>query len=86
MKKLPFCFCLLPVTNLTGACFVKVGLYYLQLAWVLNPCGASAKLASNEVFNIPNAWQDINELKRFFVLFPQITLIRSFSRSNDNSL
>ena len=27
-------------------------LYYMQLAKVLNPCGASAKLASSEVFNI----------------------------------
>jgi len=45
-------------------------LYYMQLAKVLNPCGASAKLASSEVFNIPNAWQDINELKYFVCAFP----------------
>ena len=45
-------------------------LYYMQLAKVLNPCGASAKLASSEVFNIPHAWQDINELKRFVCAFP----------------
>ena len=44
-------------------------LYYMQLAKVLNPCGASAKLASSEVFNSPNAWQDINELKRFVCFF-----------------
>ena len=30
-------------------------LYYMQLVKVLNPCGASDKLASSEVFNIPNA-------------------------------
>ena len=45
-------------------------LYYMQLAKVLNPCGASAKLASSEVFNIPHAWQDINELKRFVCALP----------------
>ena len=45
-------------------------LHYMQLAKVLNPCGASAKLSSSEVFNIPNAWQDINELKRFVCAFP----------------
>ena len=45
-------------------------LYYMPLAKVLNPCWASAKLASSEVFNIPNAWQDINELKRFVCAFP----------------
>ena len=43
-------------------------LYYMQLAKVLNPCGASAKLASSEVLNIPDARQDINAL---FVLFPR---------------
>ena len=48
-------------------------LYYMQLAKVLNPCGASAKLASSEVFNIPHAWQDINELKRFVCAFPTDT-------------
>ena len=32
--------------------------------------GASAKLASSEVLNIPNAWQDINEMKRFVCAFP----------------
>ena len=45
-------------------------LYYMQLAKVLNPCGASAKLASSEVLNIPNAWQEINELKCFVCAFP----------------
>ena len=45
-------------------------LYYMQLAKVLNPCGASAKLASSDVFNIPNACQDINELKCFLCPFP----------------
>ena len=33
-----------------------IAIYYMQLEKVLNPCGASAKLASSEVLNIPNAW------------------------------
>ena len=61
-------------------------LYYMQLAKVLNPRGASTKLASSEVLNIPNAWKDINELKRVVCAFPTDTLMRGFSRSNDNSL
>ena len=45
-------------------------LHYLQLAKVLNPSGASAKLASNEVMSVNSTWQDINELKRFLWAFP----------------
>lgn len=44
-------------------------LYDMQLAKVLNPCGASVKLASSEVLYAPNAWQDIYELKRFVCAF-----------------
>lgn len=44
-------------------------LYDMQLAKVLNPCRASAKLVSSEVLNIPNAWQDICELKCFVCAF-----------------
>lgn len=44
-------------------------LYDMQLAKVLNPCRASTKLVSSEVLNIPNAWQDICELKRFVCAF-----------------
>ena len=36
--------------------------YYLQLAKVLNPSGASARLASNEISEVINPWQDVNEL------------------------
>ena len=45
-------------------------LYYLQLAKVLNPSGPSARLASNEITQVVNPWQDINELKRFVCAFP----------------
>ena len=45
-------------------------LHYLQLAKVLNPSGASAKLASSEVMSVNSTWQDINELKRFLWAFP----------------
>ena len=46
-------------------------LCYVQLVKVLNPCGASAKLVlCCEVLNVPNAWQDINELKCFACAFP----------------
>lgn len=45
-------------------------LHYLQLAKVLNPSGASAKLASSEVMSVNSTWQDINELKRFVCAFP----------------
>ncbi|KAJ7375319.1 development of secondary female sexual characteriztics [Desmophyllum pertusum] len=41
-----------------------------QLAKVLNPSGASAKLASSEVMNVNNTWTDMNELKRFLGAFP----------------
>ena len=44
--------------------------YYLQLAKVLNPSGASARLASNEISEVINPWQDVNELKRFVCPFP----------------
>ena len=44
--------------------------YYLQLAKVLNPSGASARLASTEISEVINPWQDVNELKRFVFAFP----------------
>lgn len=45
-------------------------LYYLQLAKVLNPTGASEKLASPQISDNINPWQDINALKRFVCAFP----------------
>ncbi len=45
-------------------------LYYLQLAKILNPSGASAKLASATGEMAQQPWQDINELKRFVCAFP----------------
>lgn len=46
-------------------------LYYLQLAKVLNPLGASAKLASENATNLVQPWQDMNELRRFVSAFPK---------------
>ena len=45
-------------------------LYYMQLAKVLNPAGASARLASSVGSGPSASWQDINELKRFVCAFP----------------
>ena len=45
-------------------------LYYLQLAKVLNPSGASARLASSEIMGVNNTWTDLNALKRFLFAFP----------------
>ena len=47
-------------------------LHYLQLAKVLNPSGAFARLASSEVMSINNTWTDLNELKRFLCAFPTV--------------
>ena len=45
-------------------------LYYLQLAKVLNPSGASGRLAASDLTEAINKWQDVNELKRFICAFP----------------
>ena len=45
-------------------------LYYMQLAKLLNPAGASARLASNICTEPSCSWQDINQLKRFVCAFP----------------
>ena len=47
-------------------------LHYLQLAKVLNPSGASARLASCKVMSANNTWTDLNELKRFICAFPAV--------------
>ena len=44
--------------------------YYLQLAKVLNPAGASARLAAEDATKGPSRWTDITELKRFVCAFP----------------
>ena len=44
-------------------------LYYMQLAKVLNPTGASARLPSNVSTEPTSTWQDINQLKRFVCAF-----------------
>ena len=48
--------------------------YYMQLAKVLHPAGASAKLASNIGAEQSQSWQDVNELKRFVCAFPPAEL------------
>ena len=45
-------------------------LYYLQLAKVLNPSGASGRLAATDLTEVINPWQDVNQLKRFISAFP----------------
>ena len=45
-------------------------LYYMQLAKVLNPAGASARLASSVGSEPSASWQNINELKRLVCAFP----------------
>ena len=45
-------------------------LYYLQLAKVLNPSGASARLAQVDLSSATSQWEDLNELKRFVSAFP----------------
>ena len=45
-------------------------LYYLQLAKVLNPSGASAQLAQVDLSSATSQWEDLNELKRFVSVFP----------------
>ena len=45
-------------------------LYYFQLAKVLNPSGASGRLAATDLTEVINPWQDVNQLKRFICAFP----------------
>ena len=47
--------------------------YYMQLAKVLNPAGASARLASNIGTEPSCSWQDFNELKWFVCAFPAVS-------------
>lgn len=48
-------------------------LYYLQLAKVLNPSGASSKLAAIDLTQVSQEWQDLNQLKQFVCAFPDTT-------------
>ena len=63
---------------LTGADLAEIitrrqtALCYEQLAKVLNPTGASARLASNIVTEPFRSWQDINQLKWFVCVFPAV--------------
>ena len=45
-------------------------LYYLQLAKILNPAGASARLSAVDVPSVSSEWQNINNLKHFICAFP----------------
>lgn len=51
-------------------------LYYMQLAKVLHPEGASATLADPDAINVVNPWQDVNTLKRFVCAFPSESLVK----------
>ena len=49
-------------------------LHYLQLAKVLNPSGASARLSAVDIPAAVTAeWNDVNVLKRFVCAFPSPT-------------
>ena len=48
-------------------------LYYLQLAKVFNPSGASARLAEAPLNKAASPWKDTNDLKRFVCAFPSGT-------------
>ena len=48
-------------------------LHYLQLAKVLNPAGASARLSTVDFPTIASGWNDVNALKRFVSAFPSPT-------------
>lgn len=45
-------------------------LYYLQLAKVLNPSGASARLAEVDLSSVTSEWKDVNQLRQFVCAFP----------------
>lgn len=45
-------------------------LYYLQFARVLNPSGASARLAETSVDEVATPWKDTNQLKQFVCALP----------------
>ena len=45
-------------------------LYYMKLSQVLNPSGASARLADMDQTNTTMDWEDVNQLKRFVCAFP----------------
>ena len=50
-----------------------MALYYLQLAKVLNPSGASAMLAETPLNEAATPWKNTNEFKRFDCAFPSGT-------------
>ena len=58
-----------------------MALYYMQLAKVPNPAGASAGLAADLGTGQVNAWQDINSLKSFLCAFPAGNLAKRPSSS-----
>jgi hypothetical protein len=45
-------------------------LYYLQLSKVLNPSGASARLAEPSASEAATPWKDVNQLNQFVCAFP----------------
>ena len=57
-------------------------LYYMQLAKVLNPAGASARLASNIGTEPSCSWQDINQLKRFVCASPAVSREKRYCKED----
>ena len=49
---------------------LHTALYYLQLAKVFNPAGASARLSATDVPTVTSEWHDVNDLRRFVCAFP----------------
>ena len=63
---------LVEIMDHVGSTRLHTALYYMQSAKVLNPAGASARLASNIGTEPSCSWQDINQLKRFVCTFPAV--------------
>ena len=58
-------------------------LYYMQLAKVMNPTGASQRLTSPAALEASQSWSDINQLQRFVCAFPPSNIASSASVSMD---
>ena len=56
---------LLEIMDHVGWTCRHTALYYLQLAKVLNPSGASGRLKATDLTEVINPWQGVNQLKRF---------------------
>ena len=61
----PFGIELSEVMDHVGWTHRHTALYYLQLAKVINPAGASARLAHVDLSSVTSEWENLNELKCF---------------------